>query len=34
MEAEGRLPAVDETLTITPEPRSFIPGSTARIART
>jgi len=33
IDVDGRLPAVDETFTIAPRPRSRIPGSTARIAR-
>ena len=31
--AEGRLPAVEQTLTIRPQPRSAIAGAAARIAR-
>jgi hypothetical protein len=34
MPVEGRFPAVDETLTITPRPRERMSGRTARIART
>src|SRR6187200_544713 len=34
MPVEGRFPAVEETFTITPPPRSRMPGTAARIERT
>ena len=34
MPVDGRFAAVEETLTIVPAPRSRIPGSAARVART